>query len=319
MQQSPDQDLLRLAEERFDQLLGDGRLFYRDSAVERVQHKGFDVSLSLPRTTPRKTLLTYPQFQFRVVPAFNAKPMPSVSGSLIGHKKERDPFGDPEEDFVLAQIKDTHLLQLNKFCTVRPQFILHTKEFASQNDDLDEADIAAAFDVLEKLGQPQVCFYNCGEESGASQQYKHMQLIPKPSGDEFVFFPDKPMLKGLTPGQDIKLPATALDVPYACLIAYPDHKGAATEIYAQYQDMLTQLQNHFGSIVAHNVIMTIDWVCVIPRQHRGQDGVFANSLGMMGMVWVKDAEERAGWEKFGMTEHLSAIGYPPILELGQKK
>lgn len=32
------------------------------------------------------------------------------------------------------------------------------------------------------------------------------------------------------------------------------------------------------------MILTLDWLCIIPRQSRGEQGVYTNAMGMLGLV-----------------------------------
>lgn len=61
-------------------------------------------------------------------------------------------------------------------------------------------------------------------------------------------------------------------------------------------------------VVDYNVVVVREWMLVIPRRHHGREGVECNAVGMMGMVWVRDEEEREGWVRLGMTEHLRWLG-----------
>lgn len=65
-----------------------------------------------------------------------------------------------------------------------------------------------------------------------------------------------------------------------------------------------------GDGQAYNVVMTQDWLCVVPRRHAQRDGVGANGAGMVGLVWVRDEAERAGWDAFGLSDHLVYLGLP---------
>lgn len=96
----------------------------------------------------------------------------------------------PDPDFVLAPVGTSHTLELNKFCVLRPSLVLHTNAFVPQTNDLDEPDITAAWDVLNRFTVPQILLYNCGIEAGSSQGHKHMQIFPRPRPEDFNLFPD---------------------------------------------------------------------------------------------------------------------------------
>jgi ATP adenylyltransferase len=261
------QDLLGVATAQFDVLREKGQLFWEESTPEHLEHHGFN-------------------FEFRIVPAFTSKPLPPKGSKQPA--KGKDPFTDPEDGFVLSHVGHTHVLQFNKFCVYRPQLILHTKEFAKQTEDLDLADFTAGLSVLKQLKEPWVLFYNCGLRAGSSQGHKHMQLIPKPRSEDFVLFPDR-MNKEQGFGRPTRPPAE-LHVPYDCLIAPLRFDTSAEDLYELYQDMLGELRKvtkvMSGEKVsgAHNMILTLDWLCIIPRQSRGEQGVYTNAMGMLGLV-----------------------------------
>ena len=90
-------------------------------------------------------------------------------------------FSDPNPDFELGQFGPRHKLVLNKFCVVRPQFVLPTLEFEPQSDGLSENDIQAALEVLSQLGSGYMAIFNGGVGAGASVSHKHLQVVPKAS------------------------------------------------------------------------------------------------------------------------------------------
>jgi sulfate adenylyltransferase (ADP) / ATP adenylyltransferase len=248
--------------------------------------------------------------QFHLVPAFQKKPLPDKSIDTPVAKP--DPFGDPEPDFVVAETEN-HLVQLNKFCAVCPQLLLHPKKYALQAECLGLDDFVAAWDILSRLGDTQhVGFYNCGLESGSSQLYRHIQIIPSPNSDEFQLFPDKPAMRSQLVSQHYPSePPASMAVPFFCLIVGIAGKGA-DEAHALYREMLSTSESTLRYVpIAHNVVFTADWLCVIPRRRAKIGEVAANSMGMMGLIWVASEEERDGWNSFRLSKHLSQLGYPP--------
>ncbi|KAL1874448.1 hypothetical protein Daus18300_003466 [Diaporthe australafricana] len=142
----------------FDGLLSRGLLFYAETQAEPVSHDGF-------------------QFEFRVSPVLKKKPI--LARDAPGRSQAQGPFVDPDPDFVVAEIGTGHILELNMHCIHRPAFVLHTRLFAPQTDDLDATDIAAVRAVIENLRGslgPQMAIYNCGFDAGSSQGHKHMQI-----------------------------------------------------------------------------------------------------------------------------------------------
>ncbi|OMH83806.1 5',5'''-P-1,P-4-tetraphosphate phosphorylase 2 [Zancudomyces culisetae] len=96
-------------------------------------------------------------------------------------KKEKtfvDPFKTIEKDLLLYEIDPGHSLVLNKFCIVPYHLLIVTKDFIEQGTPLDHVDFKAIVSTIFKIAEPTVTFYNSGENSGASQPHKHIQVVP---------------------------------------------------------------------------------------------------------------------------------------------
>ena len=77
------------------------------------------------------------------------------------------PFIDPDPAFVAARPGDAHVLEFSMHCIYRPHYVLHTRLFRPQTDDLDLADwnavdaVATAEERADSSWQTAV-IYNCG-------------------------------------------------------------------------------------------------------------------------------------------------------------
>ena len=116
----------------------------------------------------------------------------------LGRTSDQNAFADEDPDFFLQYVGPSHTLILNKYCVVRPQYLLHTNVFVPQNNYLSESDLLAAWNVLSRLESPHMIIYNCGFEAGSSLGHKHIQILPLPLKEEFEFFPDS---IGISEGQ----------------------------------------------------------------------------------------------------------------------
>lgn len=120
------------------------------------------------------------------------KNKPVMARDAPGRLGKGGPFVNPDPDFVVARVGQHHVPKLNMHCVYRPAFVLHTKLFALQTDDLDCSDIAAGMAVMAKLELtlgPQMTIYNCGVDAGSSQGHKHMQVFPLPA--DLPLYPQK--------------------------------------------------------------------------------------------------------------------------------
>ena len=95
-------------------------------------------------------------------------------------KPNTSPFVDNDPEFNIDQVEGSHRLILNKFCAVRPQFVLPTQEYRSQEEFLNETDFQAAWSVVSKLRSKFFAIYNCGINAGRSVEHKHLQVLPQP-------------------------------------------------------------------------------------------------------------------------------------------
>lgn len=110
---------------------------------------------------------------------------------MTAHKhKVSNAFADTKPDFDLGQIGPNHKLMLNKFCVVRPQFVLRRIEFEPQSNQLSEADFSAILEGLHKLDGDFFTIINCGTEARASVGHKHMQILTNPEREDFRLFLD---------------------------------------------------------------------------------------------------------------------------------
>lgn len=208
-------------------------------------------------------------------------------------------------------------------------YILHTREYERQSEDLGFEDVRAAWVVLGALdvdeegdgggaeeeegkergkggkGEGIMAIYNCGAEAGASQGHKHLQLFPKPAPSVFELYPYQISLSTTSSSTHSK-------VPYKhAIMAIPD-TASAEDVFGVYEKLLGEMRPVMQKegVEDYNVVLVREWMLLMPRRHHGREGVECNAAGMMGMIWLKDEGERKGWERLGMTEHLRWLGLP---------
>ncbi|KAF1967710.1 hypothetical protein BU23DRAFT_286166 [Bimuria novae-zelandiae CBS 107.79] len=236
-------------------------------------------------------------FQFRVAASLAKKPQTATQ------KKVSHAFEDDNPDFSLGKIGPNHKLILNKFCVIRPQFVLHTVEFEPQQTPLSFADLDALWNVLSRLESEHIAIFNCGAEAGASMGHKHMQVLPHPGREEFELFLDVVEL-----GSDIHVCA---NVPFQHAIQKLSETADTDALVKIYQT----LHNHLslGQQSPHNVILTNRWLMVVPRR-RGRIGpdelLAANAAAMVGMVWVTEEREYELWTEGDPMRLLPEFGVP---------
>lgn len=110
--------------------------------------------------------------------------------------------------------------------------------------------------------------------------------------------------------------ATRLEnVPFKHFALRLPTDSTTEHVYTAYNRLLQlsrkALKEAAGDSMDYNVVMTNEWVAVIPRRTAGPNGPFgANAAGMLGMVSVPDQREREWWAELGYTKYLKQLGIP---------
>jgi ATP adenylyltransferase len=101
-------------------------------------------------------------------------------------------------------------------------------------------------------------------------------------------------------------------VPFKHFVLCIPTKATAKEVFNRYQRLLQETQKSLKEAKQgndYNVILTLDWIVLIPRSKAEWGGPFgANAQGMIGLVSVRDQEEKDRWTKLGWAAHLRDLG-----------
>lgn len=274
------------------------------------------------------------QVAFQLAPHLNNKPvLPADAPERKTNNIKSNPFANPDPDFILGgtgtPFGPAHTLMLNKFCVYRPSLLLITREYAPQSRALDAVDVRACWAELRRFEaeKPEVkwtAIYNCGAESGSSQGHKHMQILPFPrvqeGGEVLELFPGRVRGEGVEEGVE--------GVRHRHFVMRLGEGLDAEGVVRAHERLLARMREVIlggegrngeyggGDGVAdlpHNVFMTTDWICLIPRRHSGTERrTPANAFGMVGVVWTTRTTEVDRWieESGSIKEHLAYLGYP---------
>lgn len=186
-----------------------------------------------------------------------------------------------------------------------------TNEFENQQDPLNSNDLAAAWLLCRDLKG--LTFFNCGPKSGASQPHKHLQFVPLPTHSEILEFPIEKLFDGTSSAVQI---ASGLPfVHFAIFWPNADHiDGKFLE--GRYKLLLDRLHAFHRAVnpadtkpVDYNLIMTANFILVAPRSREHAEGVFVNSLGFAGSIFVKTYEQYQTLLRLTPLCVLTAVGY----------
>ncbi|MFN6497333.1 MAG: ATP adenylyltransferase family protein [Nostoc sp. DedQUE01] len=206
--------------------------------------------------------------------------------------QEFNPFLPYEEDLFVADISDTHVCILNKFNVVDYHLLIITRAFEEQESLLTLEDFTAMWACLadfDGLG-----FYNSGKIAGASQRHKHLQLVPLPLAPSESQIPIEPLLKEAQFHNSI---ATLAKLPFLHAFAplnpqwveSPFTGGEAT--LKLYLSLLEAVGLDATQLGAYNLLMTREWMLIVPRSQEHFHTISVNSLGFAGALLVRNADE----------------------------
>jgi len=309
---------------KYDVALQSGDLLFFSSTT--TKHAEFDI-----------------EFEIRVCPALQKKPKTQPETPVDGPTQDQikggnDPFSPPyNPNLHIGNLRDeeTHdeyIVLLNKYSVVPQHFIIASKEFQPQSSPLTPTDLVTIFRLLLAARQARqnfFAFYNCGENSGASQPHKHVQFFPLVGGS----FPPVERLARGAKLEVLERPFSLTRLPYAnhvrrlpsdiALYEMEQLEMTLSQAFMQLLDLVVSTIRHDPSYppgkLSYNVWMTQEHLHLIPRRHDAytlsQGGVVSvNSLGFAGMLLVKNEEELEAVKREGVGKILRGVGLESVHE-----
>jgi sulfate adenylyltransferase (ADP) / ATP adenylyltransferase len=224
-----------------------------------------------------------------------------------------NPFLPYEPDLFVADLSATHLCLLNKFNVVDHHLLIVTRAFESQETWLTLADFEALWVCM--MAVEGLAFYNGGKDAGASQPHKHLQLVPLPFVPEGLSIPVEPAIA--TAQHHGK--ADVAEWPYqhaiAALPLSPETPPAlaAPVLLETYQQLLSAVGLVYDPADpmqsgAYNLLVTRQWMLLVPRSQESFKAIAVNSLGFAGAMLVRNAEQLALLKHHGPLHILRGVG-----------
>lgn len=207
--------------------------------------------------------------------------------------KRIDPFLPHEEDLFVSDISPSHFCLLNKFNVAEHHLLIVTRAFEEQTDLLNLRDFEALSACMQEING--LGFYNGGKIAGASQAHKHLQLLPLP------IVPDLegvPINKAIAAANFNSYLATIPNFTFRHALASLDGNCTPQIMLDRYYALLAKVglavdKNTTKQPGAYNLLVTNNWMLLVPRSQETYRGIAINSLGFAGSLFVKD---RAAWE-----------------------
>ncbi|MCG6881874.1 MAG: DUF4922 domain-containing protein [Deltaproteobacteria bacterium] len=223
-----------------------------------------------------------------------------------------NPFLPYEKPMFVADVSNTHLCLLNKFNVIEHHLLIVTRKFEHQETLLTIRDFQAIWRCLAEFEG--LAFYNGGKVAGASQDHKHVQLIPLPMASTGYPVPVESLMEKPqeTPGVIPGLPFLHAFKRFSPMTGIP-HDSVAQILHQMYRLMLQQLgMNPFSEgektlqSGPYNLLFTRRWMLLVPRSKEFFESISVNAIGFAGALLARNPEEMDLIEKkggMGMLQH----------------
>jgi len=247
---------------------------------------------------------------------------PSNNSSDNKKKPDFDPFLPVDSNLFVCEHRDYNIV-LNKFNVNPHHVLLTTKEWQSQDDDLNMKDFASSWYIIKNMNT--LAFYNHGKESGASQHHKHVQFLPVPIDAQHskYNFPLEEILLSNSKDEDNdqifhldELPFKHACVQFSSARIKPlsdsdeDQDCFGRYVEPLYKKIMEHLQ--LASNSDYNIIWTTRHLVIIPRkcEKTTPAGISMNSVAFIGTMLAKKNEELDAIKQIGPMKLLQSVAFP---------
>jgi len=207
--------------------------------------------------------------------------------------KKDNPFLPPEPELLVGPIGHHHQLVLNKFNVLPVHGLIISNAFVAQTDQLQLNDFAAVHRVLAQTDG--LVFYNGGEVAGASQRHRHFQLVPRDMGAGCL--PIQAIIDACQQHQHGQI------FPFEHRLYWlPDYEPETL------LDAWLKLEFAWQP---YNLLLTRQWMLVIPRKQESTHQISVNSLGFAGALLAKNETERRVIRELGPMQILQQVCFAP--------
>jgi ATP adenylyltransferase len=254
------------------------------------------------------------QFLVRIVSSLATKDQRKIEKAFM-NARTLNPFLPYDEDLWVTDISQTHICLLNKFNVIDNHILLVTRAFEDQESFLTAEDFKAMWICMAEFDG--LAFYNSGRIAGASQQHKHLQIVPLPLTSRG---PKVPIESALTPGNYFKGVGKSSSLPFVHAIspANPQwlkapQQGAEGTLQSYYSmlEAVGLLKNEEEKPLGpYNLVITRKWMFLVPRSQECFDSISINALGFAGALLVKSKEEMQKVKQAGPLSILQQVAVP---------
>jgi sulfate adenylyltransferase (ADP) / ATP adenylyltransferase len=228
--------------------------------------------------------------------------------------KTANPFLTPEKDLIVGDVSESHIAILNKFNVVDHHLLIITREFEDQDMLLTPQDFEALWLCMAEYEG--LVFYNGGRDAGASQQHKHLQMVPLPLAPEGPAVPIEPLLANAMLNTVGSVPG----LPFQHAFVRLDPAGTKTPLetarttFALYYDMLQGLGFQLPrpsrltrQTMPYCFIVTRNWMLLVPRTKEFFEDISLNSLAFVGSFFIRNETQLSRLKSVGPMHALRSV------------
>ncbi|MCP9850059.1 ATP adenylyltransferase [Cyanobium sp. Morenito 9A2] len=238
---------------------------------------------------------------------------PFVLRRLLGlpprHLREPGPRPNPflpwERPLEVSRLGEEHLLLLNKYPVQEGHLLLITQNWWPQSGWLNACDWQAVADVTADTGG--LWFFNSSSVAGASQPHRHLQLLPRPSGQ-----PSCPLAAELI----AQLEGKSASWPWAYRLERRGGLtgGALRALYERHCHSLGLGSPGLNPRPRHpyNLLFDDDWFLTIRRVREHGAGFSVNALGFAGYLLLTGRSDLDWLRANGPLRLLQEVAAPSV-------
>lgn len=218
-----------------------------------------------------------------------------------------NPFLPYEEELFVADLSTTHVCLLNKFQVVDHHLLIITRVFEDQESPLTLPDFEALWTCMVEYEA--LAFYNGGVIAGASQRHKHLQMVPLPLTSTGTKTPiDSVMNTAVFEGGLGTVPR----LPFIHVVSQVDQGWISSPafgaggLFEHYQAMCravglprTTRPDGTQRLAPYNLLITREWMLLVPRSQEDFAGISINALGFAGTLLVSHTQQLARLKQLG--------------------
>lgn len=225
-----------------------------------------------------------------------------------------NPFLPYEKKLYVDNLGASHVCILNKYNVVNNHVLVITKDFEPQENLLTLRDLEAFWMVLKEVGG--LGFYNAGAVAGASQPHKHLQVIPFPLAPNSQGFPIENLVLNYRSKLKDGEVTTVDELPYLQAIAFTGNMNKSAnecakvtkELYCKMLQYLNIENDGKTSLGNYNLLVTKQWMMMIPRTKPKAESISINSLGFAGALLVKNQQQLEIIKRYKPLHILKKVG-----------